>query len=135
MYGIPFIIYHLSRRSVRRRGTRRTRGEPRGAHTDVALDRVRDAAAALCDQRVRQAEVAARKQGWVTCELDCGINAAELLRFAAENADKRLGTGGVTYAQAAAVPAQWSSVPGLDDAARAALMGGTAAKLFGFEAC
>ena len=41
----------------------------------------------------------------------------------------------LTYAQAAAVPAQWSSVPGLDDAARAALMGGTAAKLFGFEAC
>ncbi|EOD28329.1 hypothetical protein EMIHUDRAFT_64168 [Emiliania huxleyi CCMP1516] len=38
----------------------------------------------------------------------------------------------LTYAQAAAVPAQWSSVPGLDDAARAALMGGTAAKLFGF---
>jgi len=38
----------------------------------------------------------------------------------------------LTYAQAAAMPAQWSSVPGLDDAARAALMSGTAAKLFGF---
>jgi len=30
----------------------------------------------------------------------------------------------LTYAQAAAMPAQWSSVPGLDDAARAALIDG-----------
>ena len=41
----------------------------------------------------------------------------------------------LSYEEAARVPSQWLGVEGLDDAARAALMGGTAAKLFGFEAC
>ena len=41
----------------------------------------------------------------------------------------------LTYDDSAKVISQWTQVEGLDDEARAALMGGTAAKLFGFEAC
>ena len=40
----------------------------------------------------------------------------------------------LTYEAAAAVPLKWS-LPELDDAARSALMGGTAAKLFRFDSC
>ena len=41
----------------------------------------------------------------------------------------------LSYADAAKAPDMWTSVRGLDEEARAALMGGTAAKLFGFEVC
>lgn len=41
----------------------------------------------------------------------------------------------LSYEDAAKVVSQWQEVDGLDENGRSALMGGTAAKLFGFEAC
>ena len=40
----------------------------------------------------------------------------------------------LSYAEAAQVPLKWTAAE-LDDAARASLMGGTAAKVFGFDSC